>query len=75
MPRSITVRSAPILLDQLLAAELGPVAARDLLPLTLALNPDLADAGPVIPIGRTVLIPERPAETRAPTSLPISLFG
>lgn len=75
MPKSITVRSAPILLDQLIAAELGPVAARDLLPLTLVLNPDLAEVGPVLPIGRTVIIPDRPAEIGVPASRPISLFG
>lgn len=76
MPKAVTVRSTPILLDQLLAAELGAVAARDLLPLALILNPDLAEAGPVIPIGRTVLIPDRPAPASTPTaSRPVSLFG
>ncbi|MDX6806299.1 tail protein X [Terrihabitans rhizophilus] len=74
MPKKITVRGDNILLDQILHRELGPVLARTLLAETLLLNPGLADEGAVLPMGRTILIPDRPT-TRAAVVQPVSLFG
>lgn len=73
MPRPLLVR-VPALLDQILAAEFGAVRGRSLLSATLDLNPGLADAGPFIPLGRTIVLPDRPVETTA-TRPVVSLFG
>lgn len=75
MPKPILVRGEPILLDQLLDAEYGPVLARKLLPAALELNPGLAAFGPVIPVGRSVLIPDRPAPAPFTARPVVSLFG
>ena len=75
MPKAIEVRGTPILLDQILAAELGPVLARTLLPEAFLLNPGLADLGPIIPPGTTVLIPDRPAPTAFKPAAFHSLLG
>ena len=75
MPRTITVRGEPILLDQLLAAEYGSVLARELLTLALDLNPGLAALGPIIPLGTVVTIPDRPVRSSFTTRPVVSLFG
>ncbi|MBP0438394.1 tail protein X [Tianweitania sediminis] len=75
MPKEITVRGEPILLDQLLYAEYGAVLARDLLPAALDLNPGLAAMGPVIPMGTVVTLPDRPAQTSTALRPVVSLFG
>lgn len=75
MPKAITVRGSPILLDQILNAELGPIFARTLLAEALALNPTLADAGAVLPIGRVINIPDKPVPLSTSPRPIISLFG
>ncbi len=75
MTKTVTVRGSPILLDQILNAELGPIFARTLLAETLTLNPTLADAGAVLPIGRVVIIPDRPVPLSTAPRPVISLFG
>jgi phage tail protein X len=75
MPKQVTVRGTPILLDQLLYAEYGAVLARDLLVPALELNPGLAAMGPVIPMGTVVNIPDRPAPSPYATRTVVSLFG
>ena len=73
--RTVTIKGEPILLDQLLAAEYGPVLARELLPAALDLNPGLAALGPVIPMGTVVALPEKPSpSTFAPRHV-VTLFG
>ena len=73
MPKTLTVRGEPILLDAVLAAEFGPATARELLVATLDLNPGLADAGPVLPVGRTIVLPDPPSA--AVSRRVVSLFG
>ncbi|MBB3937950.1 tail protein X [Aureimonas phyllosphaerae] len=74
MPTSMTIQGEPILLDELLAKLFGAALARDLLTVALDLNPGLAEAGPVLPIGRTVILPDRPA-TVVSTKPVVSIFG
>ena len=62
------------MLDALLAERFGAVAGRDLVVATLALNPGLADAGPFLPEGKTILLPDAPAAT-PPARVVVSLFG
>ena len=73
MPKAILVRGEAILLDQRLAAELGAVQAREMTVAALELNPGLAALGAVIPMGTTVLIPDRPSAL--PARRVVSLFG
>lgn len=72
--KTITVKGEGIVLDEILAKEFGPVTARALLAATLALNPGLAAAGPVLPIGTVVTLPDKPVAV-APSSRVVSLFG
>ncbi|WP_099864744.1 tail protein X [Pararhizobium haloflavum] len=75
MPKQITIRGEGIVLDQILAAELGPRLARELLPATLALNPGLADQGPFLPVGTVVVIPDRPGPVPFAARPVVRLFG
>lgn len=72
--KTITVRSEGIVLDAILASEFGPVRGRALVARTLELNPGLAAAGPVLPLGSVVVLPDAPATTTT-TPRVVSLFG
>jgi len=74
MPTPILISGEDIMLDALLAEKFGAVAGRDLVMATLALNPGLADAGPFLPEGRTILLPDPPTSTGA-ARVVVSLFG
>ncbi|BAP94483.1 tail protein [Aurantimonas phage AmM-1] len=77
MPKSITVRTEGLVLDEILAKEFGPVTSRSqrMLEATLATNPGLADLGPVLPIGAVLVLPDKPAADAVATQVVVSLFG
>lgn len=74
MPETITVRGENIPLDLLLWRRYG-VRGQDLVEQTLDLNPGLADMGPILPLGTTVVIPDLPPAQAAPAVKVVSLFG
>jgi phage tail protein X len=73
MPETITVRGENIPLDLLLWRRYG-VRGQSLVGAALDINPGLADLGPILPLGTTVIIPDLPPET-APAVKVVSLFG
>lgn len=73
MAEKITIRGAAISLDLLLWRRYG-VRGRELVVSTLEANPDLADLGPIIPLGTVINIPD--LSVNIPTSRKlVTLFG
>ncbi|WP_172123236.1 tail protein X [Devosia sp. 919] len=72
--QSFTIARPNMTLDLLLFQAYGP-AGQSLLEQALVLNPGLADLGPMIPLGATVTIPDRPAADPFRARPVVSLFG
>ncbi|HEV7293120.1 MAG TPA: tail protein X [Devosia sp.] len=74
MAQTITIRREGLTLDLLLFQSYGP-SGRDLLEIAFGINPGLADLGPIIPLGTTVTIPDRPVGSALSSRPVVSLFG
>jgi phage tail protein X len=72
--QSFTITRPNMTLDLLLFQAYG-AAGQALLEQTLVLNPALADLGPMIPLGTTVNIPDRPASDPFRARPVVTLFG
>lgn len=73
MPETMTIRGEGISVDLLLWRKYG-VRGRSLVETMLADNPGLAEAGPFIPPGRVVVIPDLPTASTADVRR-VSLFS
>jgi phage tail protein X len=74
MAQSFTIKRERLTLDLLLFQAYGP-EGQDLVEEALLLNPGLAALGPVIPLGTTVTIPDRPSTDQFTVRPVVSLFG
>ncbi|MCF1502893.1 tail protein X [Afifella sp. H1R] len=74
MAETITIRGEGISVDLLLWRRYG-VPGRALVETTLTLNPGLADAGAVLPLGSKVILPELPRRDVAVERKVVTLFG
>jgi phage tail protein X len=72
MNETITVKGEGISLDLLLWRKFG-VRGRELVEVTLGLNPGLADLGAFLPLGTVVVVPPLPAKSTLPVKL-VTLF-
>ena len=73
MPDRITIAGDNLTVDLLLYRRDGR-AGQALVEETYELNPGLAADGPVLPVGRVVLLPDRPSRPRPALREPVSLF-
>lgn len=74
MSKTIVIQGDGISVDLLLWREYG-VRGRSLVERTLEINPGLAALGPIIPHGRSVIVPGLPAQTEITRTPVITLFG
>lgn len=72
MNEIITIKGEGISLDLLLWRKFG-VRGRELVEVTLSLNPGLAALGPFLPLGTVVVVPPLPAVSTTPVKL-VTLF-
>jgi len=73
MPERVTIQGERITMDLLLWRRYG-VRGQGLLNQAYDLNPNLADRGPILPLGKQVLLPDMPPETAGSTKAVPSLF-
>ncbi|SFV32558.1 P2-like prophage tail protein X [Devosia crocina] len=74
MTQSFTIKREGVTLDLLLYQVHG-VEGPAMLEVALGLNPGLADMGPFIPLGTTVIVPDKPARDVFRVRPTVSLFG
>ncbi|WP_198475204.1 tail protein X [Aquamicrobium zhengzhouense] len=74
MAEMVTIRGENITLDLLLWRRHG-VRGQGLVEETLALNPNLASLGPIIPLGTVVRLPDLPVRQEPAPRKVVSLFG
>lgn len=75
MAETITVEGDNLTLDLLLVRFFGLVG-QSLVVETLSLNPGLSDAGVVLPIGKRIILPDKPeTPTATETVEVVTLFG
>jgi phage tail protein X len=72
MTETITIKGVGISLDLLLWRKFG-VRGRELVEVTLGLNPGLAALGAFLPMGTVVTVPPLPAKSTLPVKL-VTLF-